>query len=141
MARKRRPPDDPREWLNRARHNLLRAQNPISDDYLEDYCFDAQQAAEKAIKAIFILHGERFPYIHNLGTLLRLSPEDRPQDSEIRSRGTRLKPICCRVTLSWTFRADYQEGVSTPRPYRRSSLSLGRTADRNAVIRGEGQRP
>jgi len=39
MARKRRPPDDPREWLNRARNNLLRAQNPISDDYLEDYCF------------------------------------------------------------------------------------------------------
>jgi HEPN domain-containing protein len=30
--------------------------------YLEDLCFDAQQAAEKAIKAVFIAPGERFPY-------------------------------------------------------------------------------
>src|SRR5579864_5715672 len=72
MARKRRPPDDPREWLNRARNNLARARNPLSNEYLEDYCFDAQQAAEKAIKAIFVLRGEAFPYIHNLATLLGL---------------------------------------------------------------------
>jgi HEPN domain-containing protein len=39
--------------------------------YLEDNCFDAQQAAEKAIKAIFIHRGEKFPYIHNLKDLLQ----------------------------------------------------------------------
>jgi HEPN domain-containing protein len=27
---------------------------------------DAQQAAEKAIKAVFVLHGKRFPLTHDL---------------------------------------------------------------------------
>jgi HEPN domain-containing protein len=72
MARKRRPPNDPREWLNRAQSNLARAQKPLAGAYLEDFCFDAQQAAEKAIKAVFIAHGLTFPYIHDLGRLLTL---------------------------------------------------------------------
>ena len=37
--------DDPREWLNRARSNLERAQTTLPGVYLEDLCFDAQQAA------------------------------------------------------------------------------------------------
>ena len=48
------PPDDPREWLNRARSNLVRAKVFVSGAYLEDLCFDAQQASEKAIKAVMI---------------------------------------------------------------------------------------
>jgi len=71
MARKRFPPDDPREWLNRARSNLVLARKTNPDVYLEDNCFDAQQAAEKAIKAVFIHRGENFPYIHNLEDLLK----------------------------------------------------------------------
>jgi HEPN domain-containing protein len=66
------PPDDPREWLNRARSNLIRARQTQPDVYLEDLCFDAQQAAEKAIKAVFIHRGETFPYVHNLKQLLGL---------------------------------------------------------------------
>jgi hypothetical protein len=42
MARKRFPPDDPREWLNRARSNLAHAHLTPSGVYLEDLCFDAQ---------------------------------------------------------------------------------------------------
>jgi HEPN domain-containing protein len=72
MARKRLPPDDPREWLNRARSNLALARKTARDVYLEDLCFDAQQAAEKAIKAAFIHRGVGFPYIHDLIRLLRL---------------------------------------------------------------------
>ena len=72
MKRKRFPPSDPREWLNRANSNLARARSVIPDVALEDYCFDAQQAAEKAIKAIFVDRGESFPYIHDLDKLLRL---------------------------------------------------------------------
>ncbi len=72
MARKRLPPDDPREWLNRARSNLARAGNTIPEVYLEDLCFDAQQAAEKAIKAVFVQRAATFPYIHSLGRLLKL---------------------------------------------------------------------
>jgi HEPN domain-containing protein len=71
MGRKRYPPTDPREWLNRAKANLARAGQVSPDCYLEDLCFDAQQAAEKAIKAVFIHRGLQFPYIHNLERLLR----------------------------------------------------------------------
>ena len=39
------PPDDLREWLNRAKSNLAMANNRIPDAYLEDLCFEAQQAA------------------------------------------------------------------------------------------------
>ena len=49
-APERRPPDDPREWLNRARSNLALAKSLVPEAYLEDLCFEAQQAAEKAIK-------------------------------------------------------------------------------------------
>lgn len=72
MGRKRRAPNDPREWLNRAHSSLLRATSPLPDAYLEDFCFDAQQAAEKAIKAVFMAHGLAFPYIHDLGRLVTL---------------------------------------------------------------------
>ena len=40
-------PDDPREWLNRARSNLALAKSRAPGAYLEDLCFEAQQAAEK----------------------------------------------------------------------------------------------
>ena len=69
---KRFPPDDPREWMNRARSNLVMAKNRIPDAYLEDLCFDAQQAAEKAIKAVMIAREIEFPYVHDLGSLLTL---------------------------------------------------------------------
>src|ERR1700692_2159394 len=70
MTRKRLPPGDPHEWLSRARSNLVRAKSWVPEAYLEDYCFDAQQAAEKAIKAIFVSRSEHFPFIHDLDKLL-----------------------------------------------------------------------
>ena len=72
MTPKRLPPDDPCEWLNRARANLTRATTPLPGGYLEDLCFDAQQSAEKAIKAVFVGRDELFPFIHDLEKLLGL---------------------------------------------------------------------
>ena len=72
MARKRYPPTDPREWLNRARSNLALAKSNAVEVLLEDLCFEAQQAAEKAIKAVFIRRAVSFPYIHDLAKLLAL---------------------------------------------------------------------
>ena len=79
------PPDDPREWLNRARGNLALARTRHPDTYLEDR-FNAQQAAEKALKGLLLAHGANFPYIHDLGELLRLleqSGEHIPDGSEM----------------------------------------------------------
>ena len=39
---------------------------------LLDACFDAQQAAEKAIKAVLMHRGINFPFTHNLTNLLNL---------------------------------------------------------------------
>lgn len=61
MRPERFPPDDPREWLNRARSSLAHARAAPTEVYLEDLCFDAQQAAEKAIKAVMIHRGVRLP--------------------------------------------------------------------------------
>ena len=58
--------------MNRARSNLALAKNRIPGAYLEDLCFPAQQAAEKAIKAVMIAREIDFPYVHDLGSLLSL---------------------------------------------------------------------
>lgn len=72
MSAQRLSPDDYREWLNRARSSLARAKHRIPEVYLEDLCFDAQQAAEKAIKALLIRLGVHFPRLHDLNELLSL---------------------------------------------------------------------
>jgi HEPN domain-containing protein len=84
MASERLPADDPREWLNRARSNLVQASEGIhlKDVYLEDLCFQAQQAAEKAIKAVLIDAEIRFPYTHDLATLLSLVEKEGIQIPE-----------------------------------------------------------
>lgn len=39
---------------------------------LEDLCFHAQQAAEKAVKAVLVLHGIEAPRTHDVSELLGL---------------------------------------------------------------------
>jgi HEPN domain-containing protein len=69
----RYPPDDPREWLNRAHSNIALAKSAHSTTvYLEDLCYNAQQAAEKAIKSVCIHHQIPYPYIHDLAALITI---------------------------------------------------------------------
>ena len=86
----RLPHDDPREWLNRARSDLVQARNEAPAIYLEDLCFHAQQAAEKAIKAVMIVRGIDFPYTHDIARLLRLLDTDGQAIPEHIQRATRL---------------------------------------------------
>ncbi len=72
------PPEEssvgtPQEWLRRAKSNLARAKQPKPDEALwEDLCFDAQQAVEKAFKAVLVFRGVDFPKTHNIRVLLSL---------------------------------------------------------------------
>jgi HEPN domain-containing protein len=60
-------------WLARARGNLARAKQPKpSEGFWEDLCFDAHQAAEKAVKAALVLRGLEFPRTHQIAELLVL---------------------------------------------------------------------
>jgi HEPN domain-containing protein len=56
-----------REWLKRAKSNLAIARQPKTDEiYWEDLCFQVQQAAEKALKAVMLAKGIKFRLVHNL---------------------------------------------------------------------------
>lgn len=90
MPPDKRPPNDPFEWLNRAKSNLERAKSDIRLDsvYLEDLCFDAQQAAEKAIKAALIYLDIEFPYVHDITDLLTiLEGKGHSISDEVREAG------------------------------------------------------
>ncbi len=65
-------PSDPEAWLLHARSNLSIAVQGqgISNVYLEDLCFNAQQATEKALKSVCIHHSLDFPKTHSLVRLI-----------------------------------------------------------------------
>lgn len=76
MPHERYAADDPREWLRRAESSLAHAKARNADVCFEDLCYSAQQAAEKALKALLLRRCGRFPYVHDIGELLRLLEED-----------------------------------------------------------------
>lgn len=64
--------EDPHEWLVHARSSLHLAGMEGPGILFEDLCYQAQQAAEKAVKTIFISRNIAYPYIHNINTLLTI---------------------------------------------------------------------
>ena len=87
---KRLDPADPREWLNRARSSLRHAQSRDEGVYLEELCFDAQQAVAKSLKALLVYRKIAFPKTHAIADLLTLAqmggieiPEEILQASEL----------------------------------------------------------
>jgi HEPN domain-containing protein len=68
---RRSPPGSPREWLARANGDLALAGTPLPPGgFYEDLCFHAQQAVEKALKAIYLDRGWTFRYVHDVEKLL-----------------------------------------------------------------------
>jgi HEPN domain-containing protein len=67
------------EWLRYARDDLRAAKRMMDDDAFQPrhVCFNAQQAAEKAIKALLVAAQIEFVFTHDLDQLLTLVPEDR----------------------------------------------------------------
>ena len=117
MARERFAPDDPREWLNRAFSNLARAREALEDVYLEDLCFDAQQAAEKALKAVLIKHGVAFPYVHDLDQLLELVEQALsgiPEEVQAAGLLTRFAVVTSYPgAIGVVTRADHKDALAT----------------------------
>ncbi|MBN2090124.1 HEPN domain-containing protein [candidate division KSB1 bacterium] len=59
------------DWLARAKGDLALARIQLPEDaFFEDLCYHAQQAAEKAIKAVYVYRQIKFNYIHDLSELL-----------------------------------------------------------------------
>ena len=60
-----------KDWLRRAKSNLIRAKQPKHEGvFWEDLCFDAQQAAEKSLKALLLYHEIPFRFVHDIAELL-----------------------------------------------------------------------
>jgi len=83
-------------WIQRAESNLARARlGRQSEDILyEDICFDAQQAAEKALKGLLVYSGLDVPRTHSVGYLLSIIKESSgmPVPPQVN------RPRCCRTT-------------------------------------------
>ena len=66
----------PRDWLRHAQSDLgLCLIERPRGVLAEALCFHAQQAAEKAIKAVLVSGGVRVPRTHNIRALVRALPE------------------------------------------------------------------
>lgn len=75
------PPDSDepgggKDWLRHARSDLAMASavGPVGDILAETLCFHAQQAAEKALKAVLVHGGIEFPRTHSLRLLVDTLP-------------------------------------------------------------------
>jgi hypothetical protein len=66
-------PGSPQEWLNHAKSDLRLVHLAATDELMrrEQACFHAQQAAEKAIKAVLVLGGIEFPFVFRLAMSVR----------------------------------------------------------------------
>ncbi len=72
------------EWFRLAKGDLAIAKGATATDVpVELLCFHAQQAAEKAIKAVLIWYGIQAPKIHDIGMLLDLLPSTLQVGPEI----------------------------------------------------------
>ncbi len=62
---------DPEAWLRRANGSLSRAKISKKDDqFYEDFCYDCQQSAEKALKALILRLGLTLHKTHSFRKLL-----------------------------------------------------------------------
>ncbi|HCC78708.1 MAG: hypothetical protein A2X25_14785 [Chloroflexi bacterium GWB2_49_20] len=68
----------PQTWLRHARSNLHLAERGkrLKGVLLEDLCFNAQQAAEKAFKTVCVKHNIDFPKTHSLVRLIDILEEN-----------------------------------------------------------------
>lgn len=83
MSTTDRPRALARRWLSKARTDLALAtvileQGPDMDPWVG--CFHAQQAAEKALKAVLVARRTEPPYTHDLGALAAVMPADLSLD-------------------------------------------------------------
>jgi len=84
MPHKKELSGSPQDWLSHARSDLALAKiSPPEGVMLEGLCFHAQQATEKALKALLISYHIELPRTHNIGTLLDLLPETLSIPSQV----------------------------------------------------------
>lgn len=82
----------PEDWLRRAQASLALARVHGEGLLREDLCYQAQQAAEKALKALYIARGQAFLFTHDLDRLAMGLDPDRTSRRVNRNRVARVSP-------------------------------------------------
>jgi HEPN domain-containing protein len=72
------PPGSPQDWLVHAESDLhlARVAKERNDVLPEQSCFHAQQAVEKALKAVLLFKRVKFPLSHDIEELLELAKQN-----------------------------------------------------------------
>jgi HEPN domain-containing protein len=65
------PKSEAERWLKQAEYDLRAAEHNAGGEFYSVACFNAQQAAEKALKAFLFAQGERVVVGHSVGELCR----------------------------------------------------------------------
>src|SRR3979490_1956456 len=115
-------PDDYRRWLQMARGNLKLASVRDPEVPFEELCYNAQQAAEKAVKVVFVKLCRPFPYTHNLLDQLAEGGVDIPPEVRRSVDLTRF----VRSALSQCWSRGYRGAASTVSSNSQSHGVVGR---------------
>lgn len=93
-------------WLGLARDDLAACQSLIRDKLYHYACFHAQQAAEKALKALILRDNRTVPRLHKLETLLKQTDRSAPS----------LRPLLsdCKILDQYYLPARYPDAFSIP---------------------------
>lgn len=82
-------PSRHRDWLRQAERDLEHARHALRDGEYEWACFASQQAAEKAVKALFMKLGAD-AWGHSVSALLSQLPGEMKVSEELIERGKEL---------------------------------------------------
>jgi len=98
------PRDHARALLSKAANDLTAAKATLSTGQaLDAVCFHAQQAVEKSLKAILILHEVVYPWRHDLGELLDLVRPLVPEIVAFEDQIFRMAPYAVEVRYDVEF--------------------------------------
>jgi HEPN domain-containing protein len=110
-------PSDPHAWITRAYSNLNLAEKGRGKDVmLEDLCFNTQQAAEKALKAVCLFKELDFPKTHSIVRLLDIIESSGVVIPEIVKSGDILTQFAVQTRYPVRWKKSLQKNMKKPCP-------------------------
>jgi HEPN domain-containing protein len=88
------PQEEARRWLAQAQNDLAFARVGLSEGYPAQTCFMAQQAAEKAVKAVRYGRGDRIVLGHSVWDQLRVLGSDVKGLAKLAEAAKELDQLC-----------------------------------------------
>lgn len=101
-------PERSKDWINQAVRDLKAAEGLVENESFEWACFVAQQAAEKALKAVF-QRLNAAAWGHSVFDLLRILAERTTVDKDFLQ--------CARILDKYYIPTRYPNGFDTGSPY------------------------